>query len=179
MGLIGPNGAGKTTVFNLASGVLPPSGGRVIFRGEDITGLKPHRIAGKGLTRTFQQTMLVGEMSVLQNVLLGCHLASDRRPWAVLLNTPGARAKDRRSEEKAKELVDFFGLSKLRDVLAKNLPHGHQRSLAIAMALASEPQLIMLDEPVAGMNPVETADTMNRIRRIRDRGTTVLGPVMK
>jgi branched-chain amino acid transport system ATP-binding protein len=173
VGLIGPNGAGKTTLFNLVSGVFPPSGGRILFRGEDITGRKPHRIAGKGLARTFQKTLLVGEMTAFQNVLLGRHLASEEKPWLILLNTPGARAKERRSVSKANELLDFFGLTEVRNVLAKNLPHGHQRSLAIAMALAAEPRLIILDEPVAGMNPVETAQTMNRIRQIREAGTTI------
>jgi branched-chain amino acid transport system ATP-binding protein len=174
IGLIGPNGAGKTTVFNLVSGVFPPSSGRVIFRGEDITGLKPHRIAGKGLARTFQHTMLVGEMTVLQNVVLACHLTLERTPLAVLLDILGVRDQDRRSADRANELIEFLGLTKVRSVSAKNLPHGHQRSLAIAMALASEPQLIMLDEPVAGMNAVETMETVNRIRLIRDRGTTIL-----
>jgi branched-chain amino acid transport system ATP-binding protein len=174
VGLIGPNGAGKTTVFNLISGVLPPSGGRVLFRGEDVTGLKPHGIAERGLVRTFQQTMLVSEMTVLQNILLGFHLTSVRRLWRAILDTPSTKASERRLLEKANELAEFMGLGGVRRVLAKNLPHGHQRSLGIAMALAAGPDLIMLDEPVAGMNPLETAQTMERIGGIRDRGTTVL-----
>jgi branched-chain amino acid transport system ATP-binding protein len=174
VGLIGPNGAGKTTVFNLISGVLPPSGGRVLFRGEDVTGLKPHGIAERGLVRTFQQTMLVSEMTVLQNILLGFHLTSVRRLWRAILNTPSTKASERRLLEKANELAEFMGLGGVRRVLAKNLPHGHQRSLGIAMALAAGPELIMLDEPVAGMNPLETAQTMERIGGIRDRGTTIL-----
>lgn len=172
--LIGPNGAGKTTVFNLVSGMFPPSGGRVLFNGEDITGLEPHRVAEKGLVRTFQQTMLVGEMTVLQNILLSFHLASARGFWRVLLNTPSIKAGEKRLQEKAEELMQFMGLSEVRHVLAKNLPHGHQRSLGITIALATGPKLIMLDEPVAGMNSQETAETMNRITLIRDTGTTVL-----
>jgi len=174
VGLIGPNGAGKTTVFNLISGVLAPSKGQVLFRGEDITGFKPHKIAQRGLVRTFQHTMLVSEMTVLQNILLGFHLTSVRTIWKAILNTPSTRASEERLLEKANELADFMGLGDVRHVLARNLPHGHQRSLGIAMALAANPELIMLDEPVAGMNPFETAQTMERIGQIRDRGTTVL-----
>ena len=174
VGLIGPNGAGKTTVFNLISGVLAPSKGQVLFRGKDITGFKPHKIAQRGLVRTFQHTMLVSEMTVLQNILLGFHLTSVRTIWKAILNTPSTRASEERLLEKANELADFMGLGDVRHVLARNLPHGHQRSLGIAMALAANPELIMLDEPVAGMNPFETAQTMERIGQIRDRGTTVL-----
>jgi len=174
VGLIGPNGAGKTTVFNVISGVFPPSGGKVFFKGEDITGLKPHRVAERGLVRTFQQTTLVGEMTVLQNLLLSFHLASKKDFWNVLFNTSSVRANERHLREQADEIIDFMGLGEARNVLAKNLPHGHQRLLGVSMALAAGPELIMLDEPATGMNPQETAEIMNRIVRIRDRGLTVL-----
>jgi branched-chain amino acid transport system ATP-binding protein len=174
LGLIGPNGAGKTTVFNLISGFLSPSRGRILFRREDITGCKPHVIAKKGIIRTFQQTTLFDTKTVLENMLIGFHLASQSGFWAAMLGFSEITKKERRILSKAMEILDFMRLSHLRDEVAGSLPHGHQRSLGIAMALAAAPTLLLLDEPVTGMNPEETGAMMGLIRRIRERGVTIL-----
>jgi branched-chain amino acid transport system ATP-binding protein len=174
MGLIGPNGAGKTTVFNVVSGMFSPSNGRVFFKGEDITGLKPHRVAQKGLVRTFQQTILVGEMTVMQNIFLASHLSAAVGLRSVLLGTASTRLKEKSLVEKAEELVEFMGLGEMRYELAKNLPHGHQRALGVGMALAAGPELLMLDEPLTGLNAQETAEMLGRISHVHKAGTTIL-----
>jgi branched-chain amino acid transport system ATP-binding protein len=171
VGLIGPNGAGKTTCFNLLSGFLSPTAGTIRFDGEDITGLKPHGIVQRGLIRTFQLTTLFQDMTVLENVLLGLHLHSHKGPRQVLLSRqifpPDEIARGR-------DVLEFTGLAPHADTLAKNLPHGHQRVLGIAMALAAQPRLLLLDEPVTGMNLEESARVMRLVKTIRDRGTTIL-----
>ena len=171
VGLIGPNGAGKTTCFNLLSGFMRPTSGTIAFGGEDITGLKPHQVAGRGLARTFQLTALFQDMTALENVLLGLHLHSRRGPRQVLLSRqvfpPDEVARSR-------EILEYTGLAPHADQLARNLPHGHQRVLGIAMALASRPQLLLLDEPVTGMNLEESGLIMALVKSIRDRGTTIL-----
>jgi branched-chain amino acid transport system ATP-binding protein len=174
LGLIGPNGAGKTTVFNLISGFLPPSGGKILFQGEDITGWKPHAIAQKGIVRTFQQTTLFDSKTALENMLVAFHLASQSGFWAAVLGSSEIKKKERQIHAEAMEILDFMRLSHLKDEVASSLPHGHQRSLGIAMALAATPELMLLDEPVTGMNPEETEATMGLIRRIRERGVTIL-----
>lgn len=173
-GLIGPNGAGKTTLFNVISGVYRPTSGRVIFKGKDISRLKPHTVTKMGLVRTFQATTLFKNFSVLRNVLAGCHLYSKVNFWGALFNTPVTIKRERDNERKAMEILEFMGLSKFKDELAVSLPHGHQRALGVSVALATEPELLMLDEPVTGMNVEETTEMMGLINKIRDRGITIL-----
>ena len=171
-GFIGPNGAGKTTTFNVISGFYPPSAGSVRFRGEDVSGMRTSAIAARGLVRTFQATTLFQEFSVLDNVRVGCHLQARTGPLRALLGA------DRRREEaaraKAHEILDFFGLSARRDDLAMSLPHGLQRTLGVAVAFAADPRLLLLDEPFTGMNPEETRQMMQVVRRVRARGITIL-----
>ncbi len=171
VGLIGPNGAGKTTCFNLLSGFLRPTAGTVVFGGEDITGLRPHQVAARGLVRTFQHTTLFQEMTALENVLLGLHLYGRTGLRQVLFSRqifpPDEVARSR-------EILEFTGLQSHADQLARNLPHGHQRVLGIAMALAARPRLLLLDEPVTGMNLEESGRVMALVKTIRDRGTTIL-----
>ena len=171
VGLIGPNGAGKTTCFNLLSGFLPPTAGTITFAGEPLTGLKPHHIVARGLVRTFQHTTLFQDMTVLQNVLMGLHLHSRKDLGHVLFSRHAFPQDELR---RCYEVLAFTGLSELAGQLAKNLPHGHQRALGIAMALAVRPRLLMLDEPVTGMNIDESQRIMALIKTIRDRGTTIL-----
>jgi branched-chain amino acid transport system ATP-binding protein len=171
VGLIGPNGAGKTTCFNLLSGFLPPTAGTIRFDGEDIAGLRSHHIAARGLVRTFQHTTLFHEMTVLENVLLGLHLHSQRSLRQVLL---GRQPFPREEIVRSREVLAFAGLSAHVDHPAKSLPHGHQRILGIAMALAARPRLLLLDEPVTGMNLDESGRVMTLVKTIRDRGTTIL-----
>jgi branched-chain amino acid transport system ATP-binding protein len=173
-GLIGPNGAGKTTLFNVISGVYIPTYGKFFFKGQDITVLRPHRTARLGIIRTFQSTTLYKHFTVLRNVELGRHLHANYNFFGALFNTPTYLRRERVNEQKALEILEFLGLAKFRDELAINLPHGHQRALGIAIALAAEPVLLMLDEPVTGMNPEESAAMMKLIRKIRDRGITIL-----
>jgi len=171
VGLIGPNGAGKTTCFNLLSGFLQPTNGTIRFDGEDITGLKSHRIVRRGLVRTFQLTTLFQEMTALENVLLGLHLHSQRSVRQVLWSR---RPFPREEIERSCEVLEFAGLAAQIEQPAKNLPHGHQRILGIAMALATRPRLLLLDEPVTGMNLDESGRVMALVKTIRDRGTTIL-----
>lgn len=171
VGLIGPNGAGKTTCFNLLSGFVPPTAGTITFNGANVTGLKPHRIVARGLVRTFQLTTLFQDMTVLENVLLGLHLASRRGLGRALLHR---HAFPRDEITRSHEVLEFTGLAPHAHQFAKNLPHGHQRTLGIAMALATRPRLLMLDEPVTGMNFEESQRTMGLVKTIRDRGTTIL-----
>jgi branched-chain amino acid transport system ATP-binding protein len=168
LGVIGPNGAGKTTLYNLITGVFKPTKGRIIFRGEDITGLRTHRIASRGLVRTFQATTLFPEMTSLNNVLLAHHLSRRAGDLAQFTATPGFRKEDDRVRKRSIELLEYMGLGPVRDVLAKNLPHGHQRALGIVLAMAASPKLLLLDEPATGMDDTETEILMDQIRRIRD-----------
>lgn len=174
VGLIGPNGAGKTTVFNMISGVFRPNGGKVLLKGEDITGLKPHSVVKKGLSRTFQVTTLFSDMTVLENILLGFHLKSSRGYWGAIFNTASTRNNQRQLLESAEELADFMELGDRKFELAKSLPHGHQRALEVAITLAASPELLLLDEPVTGMNLEETKQMMDKISETRDRGVTML-----
>ena len=172
-GVIGPNGAGKTTLFNVISGTYRPTSGKVYLDGNDITGMKPSRIAEKGGVRTFQRSALFEDFTVLESVLIARHLHAKETMLAAVLGT--SRQKEKASETRALEIIDFIGLPELKDELAPNLSHGHQRALGIAMALATEPRVLMLDEPVAGMNPSETARMTSTIRKLRDEwGSTVL-----
>jgi branched-chain amino acid transport system ATP-binding protein len=171
VGLIGPNGAGKTTCFNLLSGFFPPTHGTISFQGENITGLKPHHIVQRGLVRTFQLTTLFQEITVLENVLLGLHTHS-RRGLRQALFSRHAFPDDEIAQ--AHSVLAFTGLTRYAEQLAKNLPHGYQRILGIAMALAAQPKLLLLDEPVTGMNLEESNRVMSLVKTIRDRGTTIL-----
>jgi branched-chain amino acid transport system ATP-binding protein len=173
-GLIGPNGAGKSTVFNLLTGFDSVSAGRIHFLGEDITGLPSHKIAHKGMARAFQQSFLFMGQTVLENVLVGCHMSSRAGAFHEFLHTPKARKKEREALEKASEILDFMGMTSLANEYAGNLSHGHQRALGVGMALACDPVLLLLDEPVTGMNPTESQEMVERIRGIRERGITII-----
>ncbi len=174
VGLIGPNGAGKTTVFHLIMGTYSPKKGKIVFKGREITGQKSHLIVSQGLVRSFQRTVLFSEMTVLQNILLGFHLISETSFWKCMLKGRATRAGQKRLLEKAVEIAEFMDLGQSKDQLAGNLPHGHQRMLGVAIALATNPELILMDEPVTGMNTEETDRMMNKIREIRERGVTIL-----
>ncbi len=172
--LIGPNGAGKTTFFNMVSGLLRPTAGNFIFLGQDITQLVPHRRAQMGIGRTFQNIRLFGTMSALDNVLTGMHVHLKGSIVGSILRTRAVRREEKEAHERATNLLRFVGL-RSREAFAKNLPYGHQRRLEIARALASEPKLLLLDEPTAGMNPQETAHLTQLIGRLREeRGISVL-----
>jgi branched-chain amino acid transport system ATP-binding protein len=171
-GLIGPNGAGKTTTFNVISGFYAPTSGHVRFRGRDISGLKTSAIARLGVVRTFQGTTLFHELTVLENVLVGCHLQAEEGPIGGVLGTDRTRQDKARSD--AMEMLEFFGLGDRHDELTSNLPHGHQRALGMAIALAAGPQVVLLDEPFTGMNTEETRHMMDQVLKVRDRGVTVL-----
>lgn len=173
-GLIGPNGAGKTTLFNVISGVYKPTDGKILFKGQDISHLKPPQTARLGIIRTFQAITLFKDFSVLKNVMVGCHLHSNYSYWGALLNSASTRKHERANERKARGVLEFMGLSQYAHELAANLPHGHQRALGISIAMAAEPELLMLDEPCTGMNTEETTEMVGLINKIRDRGITVL-----
>ncbi len=171
--LIGPNGAGKTTMYNLISGVYEVTSGTISYNGEDITGLKPHQIAARGLVRTFQATnILFTDHTVLQAMMVARHLHAGMNFITKFMGT--ASKIEAEHKKKCLELLEFFGLAELKDELAMNLPHGHQRALGVALAVATEPKLLCLDEPVTGMNPVETEHFMGLIKQIRHQGITVL-----
>ena len=174
LGLIGPNGAGKTTVFNLLSGFLSPSRGSVIFLGEDVTGWPPYRIARFGISRVFQQGLTFVGLSVLDNVLIGLHKSHQASLASSVFRTSRARAEEARLRERAMDLLDLMGIQALWDREPASLPHGHQMTLGLAVALASMPKLLLLDEPATGMNPSESDAMIERIRRIRDSGVTVV-----
>lgn len=173
-GLIGPNGAGKTTLFNVISGIYKPNQGSITFKGKEISALKPHQTTQLGIVRTFQSITLFKGFSVLKNVMVGCHLHSNYSYWGALLNTAKTRNSEKENEQKAREVLEFMGLTRYADDLAANLPHGDQRALGVAIAMAAEPELLMLDEPCTGMNIEETAEMVELINKIRDRGTTIL-----
>jgi branched-chain amino acid transport system ATP-binding protein len=177
--VIGPNGAGKTTFFNLLAGVYRPSEGRLLWQGELLAdarqGLSTDQIVRQGLVRTFQNIRLFGPVSVLENVLIGMHTRVKSPSWAQWLGLPSARAEEKDSRRRALEVLEFVGLRPYAQRPAQSLPYGHQRLLEIARALASQPRLLLLDEPAAGMNPRETDGMMELIHRLRDElGITIL-----
>lgn len=175
-GLIGPNGAGKTTLFNNITGVYTPTRGEILIDSQLISGLQPHEIQQRGISRTFQNIRLFGQMSVLENVLVGMHSRLKGTILEAFFRPPRVRQEEKAAVEKALDMLDYVGLGRrIASHTARNLPYGSQRRLEIARALASDPKLLLLDEPTAGMNPVETADLTNFISRLRrDRGLTVL-----
>jgi len=173
--VIGPNGAGKTTVFNCVTGFYRPEEGRILFGGERIDGLIPDQIAGLGIARTYQNIRLFGNMTVLQNALVGQHIHLTSTWVGAILNTRHTQEDERRGLEEAWRLLRFVGLEGKSGFLARNLPYGEQRRLEIIRALAMRPALLLLDEPAAGMSPRESLDTMAFIRRLRDElGITIL-----
>jgi branched-chain amino acid transport system ATP-binding protein len=173
--LIGPNGAGKTTFFNMLTGVYKPTGGRIVFDGHDVTGKPPHAITNRGIGRTFQNIRLFKEMTALENVLVGMHGHLKGGIVRSIIRTPGLRREEDAARDRARELLVFSGLRKREDALAASLPYGDQRRLEVARALATNPKLLLLDEPTAGMNPQETADFTAFVSRLRaEEGLTVL-----
>ena len=167
VGLIGPNGAGKTTCFNMITGFYKPSEGQVLFNGADITGTPPHRVCRSGIARTFQNIRLFGNETVLENVMIGCHLRQKTGWWQAVLCLPSNRREERAIAERSRELLKVVGLQELAGEQANSLPYGAQRRLEIARALATRPAFLLLDEPAAGMNPNETQELMGFIREIR------------
>lgn len=174
VGLIGPNGAGKTTTFNIITGNYRPDSGEVIFDRADITGRPTHKIVELGIARTFQNIRLFQDMTVLENVLAGCHCRMRAGLFSSLLRTPAQRREERLAVERAMRELAFVGLDGQYANLAGNLAYGNQRLLEIARALASDPRFLILDEPAGGMNDQETADLMLLIRAIQRRGITIL-----
>jgi branched-chain amino acid transport system ATP-binding protein len=173
--LIGPNGAGKTTFFNMLTGVYKPTAGRIVFDGLDVTGKPPHAITERGVGRTFQNIRLFPLMTALENVLVGMHARLSGGIVRSILRTPGLKREEREARARARELLRFSGLRGRDDEFARNLPYGDQRRLEVARALATEPKLLLLDEPTAGMNPQETVEFMDFVSRLRsEQELTVL-----
>lgn len=175
VGLIGPNGAGKTTTFNILTGVYTPSRGAIRVEGENVVGLKPHQIVNRGIARTFQNIRLFSDLTVLDNVKIAFQKEMKYSLIEGIMRLPRYWREERVFDKKARELLAIFDMEDLADVTAKNLPYGKQRKLEIARALATDPKVLMLDEPAAGMNPNETEELMNTIYSIRDKfGTAIL-----
>ena len=173
--IIGPNGAGKSTFFNMVSGLYKPTSGRLIFDGKELGGLRPNRVAALGVGRTFQNIRLFGNMTAQENVLVGMNCRLKAGWLGALLRPPSVVSEEERARKRADELLAYVGLGAMGQFLAKNLPYGSQRRLEIARALASDPKLLQLDEPTAGMNPQESTEAMTLIRRVRDElGVTIL-----
>ena len=173
--LIGPNGAGKTTFFNMVAGLYRPTSGRISFRGRQIDKAKPNEITRAGIARTFQNIRLFRNMSALDNVLVGMHTRLKSSALGAVLRTPSVIAEERQAHERAREILDYVNLSGREEVWGRNLPYGDQRRLEIGRALATQPTLLLLDEPTAGMNPYESNALTDLIRRLRsDLGLTIL-----
>ncbi|MBS1209541.1 MAG: livG2 [Proteobacteria bacterium] len=173
-GLIGPNGAGKTTFFNVLTGAYTPNGGEFIFAGSELPTGTPHAVVERGIARTFQNIRLFREMTALENVMAGHHLRSDSSLWGILVQNRHTREEERLITERAYEMLRYVGIERHATTLSRNLSYGDQRRLEIARALATEPQLLALDEPAAGMNATETAQLRELISTIRADGVTVL-----
>jgi branched-chain amino acid transport system ATP-binding protein len=173
LSLIGPNGAGKTTAFNLVTGFYRPTAGRVYFRGKDITSLKRHQIAKRGIIRTFQKTEVFPEITALESVTIGLHLKESCPVFHILLNNQRAREEEKRTHERALEILEFVGLTPKKEVLSRNLSYGEMRLLEIAVALGSKPEVLLLDEPTSGMNPEESYRAMTLIEKVRETGVTI------
>lgn len=172
--LIGPNGAGKTTFFNLLTGFLSPTSGDIAYKDRIINNLSPHLIAERGMIRTFQTTKIFSGISVLESVMMGRHRHLKSSFWQILCNSLIAKKEEAKVREDAREILEFVGIYERRNTLAKNLAYGEQRLLAIAIALAAEPELLLLDEPAAGLNPEETKNVTSLIHAVRDKGITVI-----
>ena len=174
LALIGPNGAGKTSAFNAITGYLPAAAGDIVYRGTRLNGLKPSRIAALGVVRTFQKTSVFAGRSVLGNILIGLHMQSRQHPLAIILGLPSVAREERRLVERAEEVLRFVGIESRKDKLASSLAYGELRLLEVAVALAAGPTLLLLDEPVGGMNSIETESFMETLSRIRVSGVTIL-----
>ena len=173
--LIGPNGAGKTTFFNMLTGVYKPTAGRIIFNGEDVTGRPPHAITERGIGRTFQNIRLFQNMTALENVLVGMHSRLKGGILSSIVRTPRIRREEQEARDRGRELLQFCGLRNKDHEISRNLSYGDQRRLEVARALATQPKLLLLDEPTAGMNPQETADFTSFVDQLRnEQGLTVL-----
>ncbi len=174
IGIIGPNGAGKTTFFNVLTGIYNPTEGKVFLDGEDITGKTPHDIAKLGMTRNFQNIRLFGNMTILENVMTGLYCRKDSNILDSMLHTGRYKREEKETEEEAKKVLDIVGLSDHIYDMATSLPYGQQRKLEIGRAIASNPKVLLLDEPAAGMNEQETAELTEFIRRLRDMGFNII-----
>jgi branched-chain amino acid transport system ATP-binding protein len=174
LSLIGPNGAGKTSAFNAITGYLRPAGGEISWRGRRLTGLRPHAVAALGIVRTFQKTSLFGDQSVLDNIRTALHLRSRQHPLAIIAGLPSVKADEREREAAAWDILRFMALDARADEAGSALPYGEQRLLEVAIALAAHPSLLLLDEPVSGMNPAEKVRFMATLAKIRSREITVL-----
>lgn len=174
-GLIGPNGAGKTTFFNMITGLYKPTSGTLIFDGQSLVGLRPNKITGLGIARTFQNIRLFNNMTALENILVGQNCRLKSTWYGALLRTPGVSTEEKAAHDKARQLIKYIGLNGRENEIARNLPYGDQRRLEIGRALGADPKLLLLDEPSAGMNPQETQVMTRFIRRLRDElGLTIL-----
>lgn len=174
LGLIGPNGAGKTTIFNLITNMFPLSSGEITFNNEAITGIKTHEVTIKGICRTFQNIRLFSDMSVLENILVGNHSRLEANVLQSVFKTKKQKLEERKSLAYANELLEVISLTEEKNTIAKNLSYGQQRRLEIGRALASQPELLLLDEPAAGMNEKETNDLFDLIQKIKELGVTIL-----
>jgi branched-chain amino acid transport system ATP-binding protein len=174
LSVIGPNGAGKSTLFKLISSFVSPTSGRVSYDGQTITGLTPHEVARRGVVRTFQETTIFKEMTALQNVIVAHQLRCRATSLGIYFSSAAARSDEERFRVSATEILDYLGLGAVKQMVARNLPHGHLRALGIAVAMAAEPKVLLLDEPFAGMNIEETDMAVKLVRGIRERGVTVV-----
>jgi len=174
VGVIGPNGAGKTTLFNLITGVLPPSSGKILYHNRPLNGLKPHKITELGIARTFQNIRLFGNLTALDNVLVGAHCRTGSGLWQGVWHTKAQQQEEKQTRQQARQLLHLVGISENETSLAAALPYGKQRRLEIARALASKPNLLLLDEPAAGMNESETDDLQVLIKKIQQLGTAII-----
>lgn len=174
VGIVGPNGSGKTTMFNVISGFCQPSRGELQYNGNRITNAKPHQIASLGLIRGFQSNILYKEATVYENIIRGSYLSFHTNAWQTFFNTPMYRSEAKRIYQRADKILDFWGLSDVHDVSADRLSHGHQRRLGIAIAVAAEPKVLLLDEPVSGMSGEEISDVMSKIGELSNQGITIL-----
>ena len=174
LSLIGPNGAGKTTAFNAITGYLPPTSGEIVFQNKKINNMKPHQVAAQGLVRTFQKTSVFGGRSALENILIGLELRAKQTPLEIMLGLPKVAREERELQIEAERILSFVNLKNRKNELAAALPYGEQRLLEVAIALAAKPKLLLLDEPVSGMNPSETGSFMAKLADIRALGITVL-----
>lgn len=174
LSLIGPNGAGKTSAFNAITGYLEPASGDVVYQGHKLNGLRPDAVSRLGIVRTFQKTSLFGSLSAAENVLIASHKRSTQRPLAIMLGLASVARDEEALREHARQALAFVGLASRAEEQASALPYGDQRLLEVAIALAAEPKLLLLDEPVSGMNPAEKSSFMATIGRIRERGITIL-----
>jgi branched-chain amino acid transport system ATP-binding protein len=173
LGIIGPNGAGKSTVLGVISGFYPANDGKVFFQDKDITKLKTHQIVELGIGRQFQTSTLFMSLSVLDNVFYGFHLSYDTAIWKRLARWPSSRTEERRFRQEGEEILERMGLGPVKNEVTKNLPHGYQRILGICIALASKPKLLLLDEPMTGMNETEIETMLELVRGLRDSGITI------